>query len=670
MQTEWHKAGMAQQGETDIDTGTFFGLHRAYHDQTGKEFTPKQAFQAKRRANAEKAAFDAANRTVRDWAAEVAKRDAQSLTEDVKRQMATGQVERDAAHKALDAAMKTVRDWAARRAEAESKAQVARSAAEKRAAELERRRAQKELDAASREVRNAAAKASQAERKALGDPIRAVWDRVGKYLESGVDSLDEIRHKVATDMGMSVERVTKLMAQDRKMKVLTDEVWRKQQQLRVMRASSKQWVKTLDEPAWEKALGRIPQTMFRLKVGFHGTVALGTHAPTVAFRPAFWRIYANDFLRMYKISLSKSHFEREMQDLVRRPNYVKANRAGLQNNPFQYEEFQTPELPTDTRVKRWANEAVGMGNRGYSILKVLRQDMFDELYSKLPERLQKMPDVHIALADAVNHATGITKARMFKGSNVALFAPRLMASRFAWLAGDPIKAARITGRWVADARSVTEGEKLFAINQVKEKAAVFGTLLGALAINEGILLASESDQHVNFFDPMAGDWLKFKGFEMQASYGTPLITLSRLPLRLARVSWGDRGKRKYMVYPDEDVYGELGKYVRSQASPFAGTAADLFFRMDYQKRPLPGSPVPVPKRLRAQGVEPYTMAEYIGQTILPIPFQEAFKEVMKGMGMPEEQRADAWKAFVIWTFMTGTGGRMSEDWSLETQPIQ
>ena len=43
MQTEWHKAGMAQQGETDIDTGSFTGLQRAYKNSTGKDFTPGQA---------------------------------------------------------------------------------------------------------------------------------------------------------------------------------------------------------------------------------------------------------------------------------------------------------------------------------------------------------------------------------------------------------------------------------------------------------------------------------------------------------------------------------------------------------------------------------------------------------------------------------------------------
>jgi len=36
IQTEWHKQGMAQQGETDIDTGSFTGIARAVREVTAK----------------------------------------------------------------------------------------------------------------------------------------------------------------------------------------------------------------------------------------------------------------------------------------------------------------------------------------------------------------------------------------------------------------------------------------------------------------------------------------------------------------------------------------------------------------------------------------------------------------------------------------------------------
>jgi len=41
--TEWHKVGQSMQGETQIETGTFTGLRRAFHAMTGRDVTPKEA---------------------------------------------------------------------------------------------------------------------------------------------------------------------------------------------------------------------------------------------------------------------------------------------------------------------------------------------------------------------------------------------------------------------------------------------------------------------------------------------------------------------------------------------------------------------------------------------------------------------------------------------------
>ena len=50
MQTAWARSGHVQQGEVDIDTGTFSGLRRAFKESTDKDFTPAQAETAKRKA--------------------------------------------------------------------------------------------------------------------------------------------------------------------------------------------------------------------------------------------------------------------------------------------------------------------------------------------------------------------------------------------------------------------------------------------------------------------------------------------------------------------------------------------------------------------------------------------------------------------------------------------
>lgn len=51
MQTAWSNTGRAQQGETAIDTGTFYGLYRAFKQETGREMTPREQSVAKQRAD-------------------------------------------------------------------------------------------------------------------------------------------------------------------------------------------------------------------------------------------------------------------------------------------------------------------------------------------------------------------------------------------------------------------------------------------------------------------------------------------------------------------------------------------------------------------------------------------------------------------------------------------
>ena len=56
MQTEWAKAGAAQQGSTDIDTGSFSSLSSAFKEISGRDFTPEEAGKAQEIADGVKGA--------------------------------------------------------------------------------------------------------------------------------------------------------------------------------------------------------------------------------------------------------------------------------------------------------------------------------------------------------------------------------------------------------------------------------------------------------------------------------------------------------------------------------------------------------------------------------------------------------------------------------------
>lgn len=577
-------------------------------------------------------------------------------------------VQEQANQRALEAAEKAIRDKAVAEAKAANAKRIKDSERSKSTADVQLKASQKALDAAQMVSRKAAAKLAEAERKSQADPLKRVWDKAKEYLDQNqgvLGSMDQMIQKVATDLGLKREQVIRMMAQNKKIKFLTEEAFRKQQNVRILQGQAKQWVRNLTTPGWLKALSSIPRFMFNMKVGagLHGFVPLGTHAPMVVFQPKFWEVYTKNYGKMQRMVFDTAYHERMVQDLVRDPNYTKAQQAGLVNNPFEQEELA--QSPVGGKVAEIApgfaegwNRVTGAGNRGYSILKFLRQDMFNQAWDKLP-KTQQIPEVAKGIATAINHSTGVTKAPAPKYAHIFLFAPRLEASRVAWLAVDPAKALITFSRW----NKATPGEKAFARYVIQEKAWVAGTMFGLLALCQGMLSATGSKQKINLTDPTAGDFLHFKIAGLDISYGNPMISMAKLPLRVGMVgARGQGGKLAKVIPPDERAYDVLGRYARSQASPFAGLGADLTFRQDPTGRPLPSSNQPVPIRLRKQGVQPYSWKEFATETVLPIPAQEAVKDVWKyGLGMSDKQIEEYMKAFAKTSFMAETGARVYQD---------
>lgn len=707
MQTEWHKSGMAQQGETDIDTSTFTGLQRQHQRNTGKDFTPEQKPKAEKVAKAvkqavddltlartklfdavetgprmsvaEQRALDAASEAVRMNAIRVSDLESKARQTAATLQTELENIQNAAAKKGVDISTEQGRREAMRLASAENKARVAKAKEANDAAQVQVKSAQRALDAANKANTAAVRAAAEAERKNLADPSKRVWAKAKEYLDKGETDFAVVRNKVAADLKMTPDEVYRLIGKTPRIRSLADDLFIKQQNERRLKEQAKRWLTGIEIPLYEKAIKSIPRALFSLRVGFHGWVALGTHAPTVAFQPKFWNVYARDFVKMYRMvgnpltgkgqARAAAYYERQVQDLQQRPNYAKARKAGLVNDPFQYEEYHVRgianPLPTiSPKVADWANKFTGMGNRGYAVLKILRQDMFDQMWNGLPDTIQKSDALAAAIADGVNHSTGVVKGSAHPAFGLALFAPRLEASRAMWIGGDPGRAALTFLRW----NRATPEEKFFAKNQVYEKAWVAGTLGSMLALNAGFNAAVGSDQTINVIDPFKSDFLKFKVAGMNVSYGSAMVTMARLPVELAYYAVRPGGKLKNLVYPDEDFSYAIWKFARSQFSPFASLTSDLLFQSDYQGRLLPWSNRPMPKRLRAQGVEPYTWPEFWVEQASPIPFQEAereiwpaVREIWQGMGMSEEQMRRLGKAWTIWTFMTFTGGRMRED---------
>jgi len=576
MQTEWHKIGKAQQGETEIDTGTFHGLRHAFFDATGKDFTPKQAAEAEKIAKGVKEAGEAADKAKADVFAEVGKQ--------------------------------------------------AKATPEKKPA------APKPGEVASPDA-------------------TTLWKRAKAMIDAGESDFDSIRHKLAQEFGIPVEDVTRKLAEPKSARTITDDMYRKMAEQRRLVNQAKSWLKNEATPGWLQFARKVPRVFFTAKILGHGTVGMITHAGLNIFNPIAWRTYWPNFFRQYKLIASGAYHERMMQDLLRDPLFTKARRAGLANDPFRYQDdYQTPTLV------KWLDRIGLTGNRGFDALKLFRQARFNQIWNALPDTLQT-PEYAKLVADSVNHATGAVRRPFREWANWTFFAPKLEASRWAWMVKDPWDAAKTFVDW----NKATPEEKAFAMSQLKEKAAIAGTYYSLLMINQGLLQASGSEQRINFVNPRRGDFLAFKAAGHNIGIVGPMLGMVRLFANLYHAAAGKRGKVESLT-PRGQEFGELGfQYARGKLSPFAGFGVDVVSQADFQGRPMPYSTDAVPKYLRQQGLDRYTYGEYAAQQFTPIPLSEAVREVWRDQGMGEDQIDAYLKALMVGVVAGSTGARVSAE---------
>jgi hypothetical protein len=736
MQTEWHKIGMAQQGETDIDTGSFTGISRAFKEATGQDLNPGQVKKAKKIA---KGVSDA------DKSTEGAKPSLQTEIDKIGALIEPGI--RRLADKIIAAMDKKAGDALARiRArQAEGRAfsvgdpadlddviiygaaKITKGVVEfgvwshQMLSEIGKGiepHLKKIFDAATKyeddeTTRLAGGKPQHQKVRAVRQGIKApidvkeqgkvfadfasgkpmtpvqlktLWTRAMEYIKPDSNDMADVVYKVAADLGISAKDVLKGLNQSRSIKRVADDVWQKQRQARILKQSAKQWIEHAQETWLQKALPASAKALFSAKVAAHGTVALGTHAPLVAFTHPI--IFAQNFGKMYKLVASPEYYQMQMRAQARRANYTAGQRAGLVNDMNKMEDFNDPRLALQhPKLSAWLKKnldkvhlgrLVGMGTRGYSVLKILRQDLFDHEWDKLAESKQT-PDMAKAIADSVNHITGVDKAKLPSVANYALFAPKLLISRVKVIAGDPLRAANSLLRM----KDMTPAEKWFATNQFKEKAKIFGTATGLLIANQQLNNLFGDKKKLNGvpialggggINPMASDFMKFRVAGMNIAWGSPFLTMSRLPLRLVQIGMGSGGKTRFLIYPDESMYKTVGSYLRTQESPFLSPITSLLTKADWQDRPLPqipgyGPPPPVPKRLAAQGIKPYSWLEFGSEILMPIPIEEGVKEALHyGLGATPKEQAARRKAFVITLLMAATGGRIQEDWNKPAAP--
>lgn len=601
LQTEWHRQGQAQQGETVIDTGTFHGLARAVRDVTGRDLTPKEVTEAQDHASTVKGATDAA----------------------------------DAAQ---DKVLKAVG--------------------------LPRKTTPESIEAAKDVIKTVKPGSEWTPVQA-----KALWHLAKNgYLDKGKTDFNDIRAGLATDLGLSKDDIARGMASPKGVRTITDEMYAKMAERRRVIQQAKQWVADTKYPGYQRFFRGIPNAFFNLATFGHGTVWTITHAGNQYFLPKASGELFKDLGRSFKlmgVTDKGAYHERMMQDLVRDPNFITAKRAGLANDPFRYQDdYQNPGV-----VKLFKDIGL-MGNRGFDGMKMFRQFRFNQEWGAMPESLKNEQSAKL-IADSLNKATGISNSLQIPPwlsgpINTAFFAPKLEASRWAFLFGDPAKAAKTL---ILDRKTAKPEEIHAARQQMRQKATMAGVYLGSLLLNQAVLSATGSNQKINLTNPRAEDWLDFKAFGHNFGVVSPMKNTVRFLAHMALIARGDRTK---LEQTQETRGGEAGRvateYVRGKLSPFAGIATDAAFQSDVIGRPLPGSDDPLGYRAKNLGyTKGYSVGEYVSKKMLPIPLEEAATEIWRSQGVSEDH-IDRWLRAIAIGASAGTTGVRITPQSPDYQP--
>ncbi len=658
LKTDLARGFHALQGETEIDTGTFHGIRRAFNELSGREFTPTEEVTAKKFVSDQKAATKAVEEIAPEF-----KKAIESVVAPARKSV-SGKIlsnlrERsDAAMARLKAKQGRVsagldptdfKDYVEIAAYHLARGIDAGAELLKQFGEKIREHIPGILDAAKKTY-------ADATKGELGNTVAGVYQRAKDYLDAGETNPSDVVAKIAADLGTTQADVWEKLATNKTVRNVTDETFKRMAERRALTDAARNWVKDRSAPLAYRVATAPFRAGFRTATFGHGTVAPFTHAPTLGFNPAtfsiFWRNWAKGF-KLMGLRDAGAYHERVMQDLVRDPNYITARRAGLANDPHR--------AVTDYEkawMGGWFEKVGAIGNRGFDSLKLIRQEYFNQLWDKTPDSL-RTPLMAQLFADDVNHATGTVKRSYGPVTRAVFFAPKLIASQFAHLVGDSAKAAAA----IAKGSKASPEERAAAINHVKFLATAVGAYVSALALNQGLLSASGSKQKINFTDFHKADWFKFKALGLNIAPVSGPLAMVRLLGNLLRIEFGELEGKEKRGGKGAALLSTSKDFVRSKFSPTMGVAVDVATGTDYAERPLPFSKEKVPAYLRREGVGKYTYAEYATTHMTPIPVAEAAREVWKQQGM-DESTIEHWIEAILMGVEAGAvGARVTPDYN-------
>jgi len=406
----------------------------------------------------------------------------------------------------------------------------------------------------------------------------------------------------------------------------------------------------------------------------HGGLFVGTHAGMTLTDLPRAKYTVKAFLNGYKNAYGNDAvYERNMQKLQDRPNYVLAQRAELQNNPNetnsdQYQKAQKVFGKLGGFFKKIGESGV----KGFNAIKVLRQDLFDDHYNRLSAVQKADPESARSIAELVNNATGATnldlKLRDKKGNVVVnpdkiAFAANMEAARWEKLLKNPIKATGIAIKTILNPSKATAAEKVFA--------KVWATRVGwelstyaALAVTNALIQSKTNPKNpVNLTDPTKPDYMKFKVGNTDINMTSGMLGSIDFIAQLAHNSLMSKKQRRGDNVLQADAKSSF-QYGRGKLSPFAATVVDLKTGTDYS-----GNTLPYNKDKPATGKHQLSWGEY-GWEKAPIPVADAAKTVHESMmdnGLSKAQTDTYLKGLLAFFEAGTTGFRINDSYQRPTK---
>jgi hypothetical protein len=312
---------------------------------------------------------------------------------------------------------------------------------------------------------------------------------------------------------------------------------------------------------------------------------------------------AKSIVPMFKALASEKHALRVEQEILSRPNAGRYASSKLYLAAF--DEFRLSKQE-EIMMSQFANMLPGVrqSNRAFMVfLNKLRVDSFDSMTRSLEKGGRTLqPHELEAVSNYINIATGrgnFGKAAVAAETlATAFFSPRLVASRFQLLAGEPLYRGSLRTRMLV--------------------ASEYGRMLGGLAVVYGLgALAGATIED----DPRSTDFGKMKFGNTRLD---PMMGLSQNTVLLSRLYSGTQKNAAGKIIPvrgEKVPFGQpnsadlLARFARTKLAPSIGTGVDL----------LTG------KNVVGQPVTRGTAAKNL---VTPLSMKDIY-DTMKEQGIPE-----------------------------------